>query len=78
MIENKHARRVEKKLPNLITVDPWTIELDRNVYRLEQFKRKAPEQYAAHTARILGDLDALRIDVTVWFEANRNSRKRKR
>ena len=71
VLRNNHAKRIEKKLPNLITESPWSIELDRNDYRLEQFKRKAPERYTKHREQILGDLDSLRIDMTIWFETNK-------
>lgn len=70
-IKDKHAKRIERKFPNLITENTWSIELDRNDYRLEQFKKKAPTQYFEHRNRILGAIDLLRQDVTVWFEENK-------
>jgi hypothetical protein len=74
-IKDKHAARVEKKFCNLITENPWSIELDKNDYRLEQFKRKAPDLYISHRNKILSDIDSLRIDVTVWFETNKKQNK---
>jgi hypothetical protein len=70
-IKDKHAVRIEKKFCNLITENPWTIELDRNEYRLQQFKRKAPSLYNSHREKILADIELLRVDVTVWFETNK-------
>jgi hypothetical protein len=71
VIRDTHAKRIEKKFPNLITEDPWSIEFDKNDYRLEQFKKKAPEKYVPHRERILGDLDSLRVDMNFWFEQNK-------
>lgn len=77
-IKDKHAARIEKKFCNLITENPWTIELDRNEYRLQQFKRKAPDLFNQHRNRILADIDLLRVDVTEWFLTNKKQGKKGR
>ena len=61
----------------MITENPWTIELDRNEYRLQQFKRKAPDLFNQHRNRILADIDLLRVDVTAWFENNKKQRQKR-
>ncbi len=57
-------RRVEQKLPILITDGPWyTSELDRNIYRITQFKKRDPTRFQQHKNQIIMDLEKLRRDV---------------
>ena len=59
-----NPKRVEQKLPLLITNGPWwSTELDRNEYRLKKFKQRAPALYQQHRGNILSDLEKLKRDV---------------
>jgi hypothetical protein len=58
------SKRVEQKLPLLITDGPWwTFEIDRNEYRLRQFKKREPTKYQQHRNQIITDLEKLKRDV---------------
>jgi hypothetical protein len=71
-------KRVERKLPLLITDAPWySGELDRNEYQLSKFKRGAPEKYALHTNNIIKELSALRQELD-QFVANNKGKNGKR
>jgi hypothetical protein len=67
-----NQKRVERKLPLLITDGPWwSPELDRNEYRLKQFKKKEPLRYQIHRDVLLTELDKLKRDVDRFLEQNR-------
>lgn len=59
-----NKKRVEGKLHLLITDGPWwSSELDRNEYRVKQFKKRSPALYEQHSTRIIIDLEKLKRDV---------------
>lgn len=59
-----NQKRVEQKLPLLITDGPWwSFEIDRNEYRLRQLKKREPAKYQQHRNQITMDLEKLRRDV---------------
>lgn len=59
-----NSKRVEKKLPLLITYGPWwTDELDRNEYRLQVFRKREPQRYQQHRDTLLKALGNLKVDV---------------
>lgn len=54
------AKRVEKKLPLLITEAPWySYELDQKYYQLKKFKKQKPDQFNFHKTKIMSELEAL-------------------
>ena len=63
-----NQKRVERKLPLLITDGPWySNELDRNEYRVKQFKKRKPEKYAQHREQLILDLEKFKRDVESMF-----------
>ena len=70
-----NQQRVEKKLPLLLTDGPWySSELDRNIYRLQKFKRVAPEKYVSHRNNILNELDNLKRDMDSFSKNGKNGK----
>lgn len=63
-----NQKRVERKLPLLITDAPWwSTELDRNEYRVKQFKKREPRKYQQHCSTLLVDLEKLKRDIDGLF-----------
>jgi hypothetical protein len=63
-----NEKRIERKLPLLITDAPWwSTELDRNEYRVKQFKKRMPQKYRQHCDALRVDLEKLKRDVDALF-----------
>lgn len=61
-------KRLEKKLPSLITETPWiTGELDINQYRVQKFKVRHPDRYLHYRNELLDNLEALAKEVDAEF-----------
>ena len=70
-----NEKRVERKLPLLITDGPWwSNELDRNLYRVQQFKKREPKLFLQHRNKLIVDLEQLKLDVD--RSMNGNSKKK--
>jgi len=66
-----NQKRVERKLPLLITDAPWwSTELDRNEYRVKQFKKKKPQLHQQHCDNLLRELNKYKDDVDALFGGN--------
>jgi hypothetical protein len=70
-MEPKRIKRIESKLPNLLTNNTFSTEYDVNVYRFNKFKRKAPALYAPHREELLKCLDKLKREMDEWNRRNR-------
>jgi hypothetical protein len=63
-----NEKRIERKLPLLITDAPWwTFEIDRNEYRVKQFKKREPRKYRQHCDALRVDLEKFKRDVDALF-----------
>ncbi len=63
-----NPKRVEQKIPLLITDSPWwTGEQDRNEYRLRQFKKREPQKYRQHRDVLLLELEKLKQELDRSF-----------
>jgi hypothetical protein len=66
-----NQKRVEQKLPLLLTDGPWySGELDRNAYLMRKFKRTKPDLYATHLNDILSKLQAVQKDIDPKLNGN--------
>ena len=64
-----NQKRIEQKLPLLITNTPWiTGELDVNEYRVQKFKQRKPERYLHYRNELLFNLEGLEKEVRAEFE----------
>ena len=72
------AKRVEQKLPLLITNTPWiTGELDVNEYRVQKFKQRRPDRYLHYRNELLTNLEGLEKEVRAEFEKTSQRKKDK-
>lgn len=60
------AKKVEKKIPILIA--PWySKEYDIILYRMEQFKRKAPEKCMPKINRVVFSITDFELSLEQWW-----------
>ena len=73
------TKRVEKKLPLLITDTHWlTGELDINEYRVQKFKQRHPDRYLHYRNELLQNLEGLSKEVRAEFENKATVRGKRR
>jgi hypothetical protein len=66
-------KRVERKLPILLTNGPWfSSELDRNEWRLQKFKRQYPDKFIMHRNNIIKSLEELHKDIDAAAQARKH------